>query len=369
MKGYLNLKRFTLNSLWTPWILFFAGVIVYKYLFGMEGIFSFFLKLTDILKPFVWGFAVAYIINIPAGKISFLLKKYTPIDNKSKTAAVVITYAIVILICILVVTLIFPPLRESIAELAKNMPEYYTRVMDFLQSRNYIDISGYMKNMLADIQNNMSFFNMGSYIKNIMNFTGNIADIFIAAVVSVYTVISGDHIKDKIIHLSRKLIPKNICVIIGKYIKILDRVFSKYIASQGADALVIMILSVIIMGVMRVKYALILGIIIGVFNMIPYIGAFVSIFFAVLLTFITGNMSQAMWLLVMLIILQQADANFISVRIVGQSLDLDPIEVIFAIAVGGGFFGAAGMLAAVPFFAAAKDILSDMLENINTADI
>lgn len=96
--------------------------------------------------------------------------------------------------------------------------------------------------------------------------------------------------------------------------------------------------------------------------MIPYFGAIIAIGIAALITLITGGISQTIWMLIVVIILQQIDSNIINPKIVGKSLKISPLLVIFAVAVGGAYFGVLGMFLAVPVIAVVKILVEDYIE-------
>ena len=113
---------------------------------------------------------------------------------------------------------------------------------------------------------------------------------------------------------------------------------------------------------MGVKYAPLLGFLIGLFNMIPYVGAIIAIVIAAIITLITGGLSQTIWMLIIVIILQQIDSNIINPRIVSNSLEISPLLVIFAITIGGAYFGIFGMFLAVPVIAVIKILITDYVD-------
>ena len=121
--------------------------------------------------------------------------------------------------------------------------------------------------------------------------------------------------------------------------------------------------------ILKVKYAVLLGFIIGLFNIIPYFGAIFGIIISIIITIITGGIFQAIWMAVVVIILQQIDANIINPKILGSSLNLSPILVIFAVTIGGTYFGPLGMFLAVPIVAFIKLVLEDFIEMKNSANI
>ena len=99
--------------------------------------------------------------------------------------------------------------------------------------------------------------------------------------------------------------------------------------------------------------------------MIPYFGAIIAVAIATLITLITGGLSQAIWMLIVVTILQQIDANIINPKIVGDSLKISPLLVIFAVTIGGAYFGVLGMFLGVPIIAVIKIILNDYIEYKN----
>ena len=96
--------------------------------------------------------------------------------------------------------------------------------------------------------------------------------------------------------------------------------------------------------------------------MIPYFGAIVAVIVSAIITFITGGFSQAIWMIVIVTILQQIDANIINPKIVGDSLKISPLLVILAVTIGGAYFGVLGMFLAVPVVAVIKVLIEDYIE-------
>ena len=119
------------------------------------------------------------------------------------------------------------------------------------------------------------------------------------------------------------------------------------------------------MMILGVRYAILLGFLIGLSNLIPYFGAIVGVGIAIIITIFTGGITQAIWLAIIVIILQQIDANIINPKIVGNSLKINPLLVIFAVTVGGAYFGVLGMFLAVPVFTVLKILIQDYIEYKN----
>ena len=162
--------------------------------------------------------------------------------------------------------------------------------------------------------------------------------------------------------LATAIFPKKTYNHLGKYFDDSNTIFFKFIASQFMDAVIVGILVSIALTIMGVKYSVVLGFFIGLFNMIPYFGAIIATVLSAIITIITGGLSQAIWMLIVVIILQQIDANIINPKIVGKSLKISPLLVIFSVTIGGAFFGVLGMFLAVPVIAVVKILVEDYVE-------
>ena len=112
--------------------------------------------------------------------------------------------------------------------------------------------------------------------------------------------------------LTKSIFDEDIYNNINKYFDRTNEIFLKFLASQFLDAIVVGILTSVAMSIMGVKYGVLLGFLIGLFNMIPYFGAIIAVTISIIITFLTGGISQAIWMAVVVIILQQIDANIIN---------------------------------------------------------
>ena len=207
--------------------------------------------------------------------------------------------------------------------------------------------------------------NISSYIKGIVGAANVIFDMFVTIVVSIYILLERADIKSFFENLSKAIFDKKTNMAIARYYRKTNSIFFNFIASQLIDALVVGIITSIAMSIMKIKYAVLLGFMIGLFNIIPYFGAIVAVILAILITVFTGGIAQAIWLGIVVIVLQQIDANIINPKILGNSLNLSPILVIFAVTVGGAYFGVLGMFLGVPVIAFLKIIIDDFISYRN----
>ena len=168
-------------------------------------------------------------------------------------------------------------------------------------------------------------------------------------------------IKSFLQNLSGAMFSKKTNEAISRYYRKTNSIFFSFISGQLIDAIVVGIITSIAMSIMKVKYGVLLGFLIGLFNMIPYFGAIIAVGIAIIVTIFTGGIAQAIWLAIVVIALQQIDANIINPKILGNSLNLSPILVIFAVTIGGTYFGVLGMFLGVPVIAFLKLVVEDFI--------
>jgi predicted PurR-regulated permease PerM len=215
------------------------------------------------------------------------------------------------------------------------------------------------------VKNFVSLDRISTYIQSILGATGVIFDIFVTIVVSIYLLLERKDIKSFLRNVCKVIFSSKTYDKISRYYRKTNSIFYNYVLSQVLDAFIVGIISAIALTIMKVKYGIVLGFMIGVFNLIPYFGAIIGIGIAIIITIFTGGFKQAIILAVVIIILQQIDANIINPKILGNSLSLSPILVIFGVTIGGAYFGILGMFLGVPVVALIKIILVDTINERN----
>ena len=269
--------------------------------------------------------------------------------------------------------MVVPILYESIIELAKNLPNYYNKAIEFLEKQpedsllSRINTIEYVKklenaNISETIINTLNYDNISKYIRAITSFAGIVFDIFITLVVSFYILIERSQIKSFFKHLLGAVCTSEGYKKISRYYGKTNDLFYKFITAQIFDAIIVGIITTIAMLIMNVKYAGLLGFFIGLFNIIPYFGAIIAVGISVIVTIFTGGIAKALWLLLVIIILQQIDANIINPKILGDSLDISRILIILSVTVFGAWFGVIGMFLAVPMIGLIKIFVLDFID-------
>ena len=360
---------------WKKWIYWFmlgvAIIVVYKALDNFGNIMGEVGKFFDILGPFLVGILISYLLYIPCKKTeeAYTSSKSKLIRKKARTLSIITVYIIVVLLIMILINFILPVVIESITELFNNLQWY---VDTAIHKYNALPEDSMLKGeivqeLITNVQNinlkkYLNLDNILGYLMGAINAVTSVFNIFVAVIVSIYILSE----RTKIIKSLKKFVSamfkdktyKNI----DKYFNNSNEIFFKFVASQFLDAVVVGFLTTIAMTIMKIKFAPLLGFMIGLFNMIPYIGAIIAVVIASLITLITGGLSQAIWMLIVVIILQQIDANIINPKIIGQSLKISPLLVIFAVTVGGAYFGILGMFLAVPVIAVIKIVIEDFVD-------
>lgn len=351
-------------------------VIVYKMLDNFSNIQEWFGSFFRIMKPFLIGLLISYILFMPCKKIeSILLKsKFKFINKKARGLSVIATYIIFVLIIIVIINCIFPILKESVVELVGNIPGYYETLVNKYRElpEDSVLKSDIIKDKMAELSNidmkqllSINNEKIIEYVKNIIDVFSGIFDVFVSIIVSVYILLQRTTIMKFLRRFARALFKKNTYEAVNKYFTKANEVFFTFISSQLLDAVIVGILTTVAMLIIKVKYAPLIGFTIGLFNMIPYIGAIVAVAIGILITFITGGLGKALAMAIVVIILQQIDANIINPKIIGVSLEVSPLLVIFSVTVGGAYFGILGMFLGVPIAVVIKAVLTDWIDNKN----
>lgn len=360
---------------WKKWILWFILVIVaicvYKLLDNFGEIMEWVGGLMNILMPFIMALIVAYLFYLPCKKLEGLFKKTKVkfINKKARWLSIFIVYFIVILLIVGIIKFVVPSVYESVTELAGALPGYYNTAKeainelpeDFIINKNSLGsiIEGLNNIKIEDFLN---IERITEISKGIIGLATTIFDVFVTIVVSVYLLAERTAIVKFAKKLCGAVFNTNAYQLIGKYFRESNEIFFRFISSQLLDGIVVGILTSIAMSILGVKYAVLLGFMIGLFNLIPYLGAIIAIVIAIIITLLTGGVMQAIWMAAVVIILQQIDANIINPKITGSSLEISPILIIFSVTVIGAYFGIIGMFLAVPIVTIIKLLINDYIK-------
>ena len=353
-------------------LVFTILMLIYLGLTNLDKISNFISNLFSVLSPFLLGLLFALLLLTPCKAIERNLEKskFKFFKKRRRGLSVLFTYIMVLSIIVLLLQFALPAITSNIAELISNIPGFYNSAVEYVTNipedswLNSIDFSFILNNIsLENIQNYFNIERIFSYLKGVINFATTIFSLFVAIILSVYILLDREKILNFISRFMNAVFGKKMEHGVIKYLHKTISIFSKFISAQFMDAIVIGTLCSITLMILDVKYALTLGPLIGLANMIPYFGAIFAAIVAIIITIFTGGFWKALTVLIFILILQQIDANIINPKILSDNLKTTPLLVILAVTVGGGFFGVIGMFLGVPVFVTIKAIIMDYIES------
>ena len=347
-KDKLVLKGFFLSALLVGVIL----IVFYKTVDKLPSVFAAIGAFIGILTPIIFGLVIAFLL-FKKGKNNFFSKN-------SRALAVLICYVLLFLILGVTLYLIVPKIIVSIVKLVDAAPEYYNSVISFISEQAGEDrkIFGISVDSIKDffsLEKILSYFDFKAitkYAGEIFKATGAVVNFFLSIVISIYMLLGKEHLINVSGRLIRAVVPDKKALRLREITFRSSEIFYNYIYSQLIDAVIVMVLCTIVFSLAGIPYAVLLSVLMGVCNIVPYFGAIIGGFGVVFITLIsTGDLVKAIIALVLVLAVQQLDANIIQPKVVASSVGIKPIYVLIAITIGSGLFGFFGIILAVPVVA------------------
>ncbi|MDD4849900.1 MAG: AI-2E family transporter [Gemmiger sp.] len=341
------------------WLLLIAaGALVYTALQNLNAVMAGVVRVLGILSPFAGAIVLAYLLDLLA---RFFAAK---LCGGRRGPAIFLAYAVLLLGVVLLVSLVVPQLTSSIEMFAASLPTYMENTQALLlnlQARFGIDVtgistalqnSGEMMKKLGDLVAQ----SMPQVAGAVAGAAGNVVSLFTAIAGSIYMLSS----KEKLLHglraLTSALLPPANAKRVFRVFHLANKTFSSYITGQMTDALLVGLETFVLMSVLGLHFAPLISVLVGVTNIIPIFGPFIGAVPSALILLFADPL-QALEFVVLILVIQQIDGNFIAPRILGDAIGVSGLWVLFAIVVGGDLFGLGGMVVGVPVFAVAYTLL------------
>jgi predicted PurR-regulated permease PerM len=348
-----------------------AILVAIKIIFDFDSLTGVFAMIIGLIRPFLFGFIVAYCINIPVSWFEEVLKKLAAKSKKEKPLlhrlarpiSMIVNLTFLIGFIVFGVMSIVPMLYNNVQQLLEEMPEYIEAGIDAVSGlaiARELGIDRQLANFsIGDIFQYLPEINVEQMITGV--FSG-IFTAFLTVVATIYFLADYNKVKMFIKRLIRAHAPKRQKPVV-KYIRLIDSSFRKFLTCQFLDSLVLATITMIAFTIMGSKYAVTLALMLGVLNIIPYFGSIVGSAIAVFIVWATSGLDTAIVVAVTLLIIQQIDGNFINPKIMGTSFKISPVLVIIAITIGGALGGILGMIFAIPVANVLKTILDEYIQN------
>ena len=356
-----NKKYFTI-SIYTIAVIL-IGCVIFRFITQWSNTSKLISQLWDILFPFFMGFLIAYILNPVVAffqrNVSMkLLKKKSA--NAQRGLAILISYLVMVGFIIVCLRFIIPQLYDSIRELSLMIPDIYKSIMSIFEHyrENSTDMfPGQIADMietktlpkLFELTNNLLTNIVPMLYEASMSFAKGLFNLFIAFIVSIYMTIDKFILKNAGKRLVLAIFNENFSYRVLRTLKDCHNIFSGFIIGKSIDSLIIGLLAFVAMTILKLPYTVLISVIIGVTNMIPYFGPIIGAVPGAFILFIVSP-TKCLIFIIMVFVLQQFDGLILGPKILGESTGVRPLLILFSITVGGAYFGPLGMFLGVPFF-------------------
>jgi len=332
-------------------------------------------SVVSVIKPFIYAFVIAYIFNYPYKRLLRLfdkIKTKKPIRKGIKvTLAIIISYTVLLSLLGLFVYLVVPVIVNAVMALVETAPKMLESfrheaekwVVTYLLK---FDIPAHTISEILDgvAQEVSSGFDLQSWLKAvasvIVSTSVEIKNFVLGLIISIYFLVD----KNRFIMTGKKLI----YVIFGQQkgdrtlevLRFTDNTFGGYIIAKVVDSVIIGFICYITMNIFRLEYAVLISVIVGLTNIIPFFGPFIGAIPSILLL-LSVNPWQSLIFSILILIIQQFDGNVLGPRLLGDSTGIRAVYVVFAVIVGGGLFGIIGMFIGVPLFAVGYTLIAEYI--------
>ncbi len=358
------------------WLWYFsipaAAVLLYKIYDNFGEAMGLIGKLIEILSPFVGGFILAFFLQGPSRWLEnrFARMKGKAWPRLARPLSLVVVYLLLFGLLALVVYLVVPVLTSSLTDLVGALPGYLATAQKSLQE--FIGNNGaladlHLEDKLAEVYQGLltaltkllTTENILTALRGVGNVASSLINVVIAFVVSVYMLAGREHLSAALSNFLGLFIKAPALATIRHYTLRSGTIFHKYFYGALLDALAVGVVVSIGLLIFRVPYAVLLGMMLGLMNMIPYFGAIIGSVGIALITLLTTNLYTAIGVVIYVVVVQQIDANIIQPRVVGDSVGLRPFYVLLSITLFGGLFGFWGIFLAPPLMAIIQMFVRD----------
>lgn len=338
-------------------------ILCNKIIDNYREIFSVIGECIGILTPFLAGLVMAFFLSKPVGKIENQFKKYKKTKRFAKAIGILCVYLALAAFVGILIMFIAPRLYRNIREFAANLPKYYNVIVDFVSKNEFLSKYFVADNFKAKLMQMINLENVNRWVSVVSGVANSFVSVFLAVVFSVYLIIEKEDIFDFLRTIRKRFFKgRAISIAITYGRKIID-IFYSYISGMLLDALLIGTITATALSIFKVPYAVLLGLLVLIGNMIPFFGAIISTVIVFIISAITLGPVKAIWILLFQLVLGQIDGNLIQPRILSSSTGISPLLVLLSVLVFGNLFGVVGMIAGVPVCAVIKIVVIDLLDN------
>ena len=334
------------------------AIILYWTLNNLGIIWSLISKILIIFSPFILGACLAFILNIP---MNFFEKNISKIKNKkgkrrfsqkfTKVISLCLAIILIIIIFVLIIKLIVPELLSVLGMLIENIPLYADEVYEILKNstKDMPDINQIIEKTNINLEElkQQAVGIITNILTSSIAFIGNIISAvtnFVIAIIFAVYILAGKHkLKEQAQKLLYAYIKREKAEKIIEIGRVSRDTFKNFIIGQCTEATILGVLCILGMLILKIPYAISIGVLIGVTALVPIVGAFLGIIIGAILIASVAPV-KVITFVAFVLILQQIEGNLIYPKVMGDSVGLPGIWVLVAVTIGGSLFGILGML-------------------------
>lgn len=332
-----------------------------------------------IVKPFLIGAAIAFVLNLPMTAIErhlFGKIRSERFKRLQRPFSIVLALLAIVLILLFVLLTVVPQLGKTITQLGNQIPVFINESILLLEklSKDYpqieenfmelanlkFDWEGMIGNVIGFLKNGAGVMLM-STVGMAGSIVSGVVNAFIALVFAIYILAQKEKLGSQLKRVMKAYLPEKRNQQALKVCGLLNQNFSRFITGQCLEAVILGGMFFVSMSLLRFPYALLVGVLISFTALVPIVGAFVGCFVGAFLILVDDPL-KALWFVILFLVLQQIEGNLIYPRVVGSSVGLPSIWVLAAVSVGGSMFGILGMLVFIPLLSTFYALLR---ENVN----
>ena len=345
-------------------------VVLYFALLRFDAVASAVGMIVDVMKPVLYGFAIAFLLNPIVKKVDeklgpILKEKMEPerAQQLSRTAGIILAMLFLIVLISALCNMLIPELYKSIRDMLVALPGQLTQasnnIQEFLEKDTTMGIV--VKNALeqatevfenwvrTDFMGQMNTL-VSNVTVGVVNVVGEVFNLVLGLIVSVYVLFGKERFSKHAKKLTYAFCSTSHANMILHLTKKSNQIFGGFIIGKIIDSVIIGILCFICLSVMKMPYTLLVSVIVGVTNIIPFFGPFIGAIPSAILIILSDPI-KGVYFIIFVLVLQQVDGNIIGPKILGDTTGVSAFGVVFSILIGGGLFGFVGMIIAVPTYA------------------
>mgnify|MGYP001634359041 CR=1 FL=1 len=353
------------------------SIIFFFLIYRFDGFGSAISTLTGILMPFIYGAVIAYLLKPVCNSIENFLRRFIPekMNGLINALSVALTILFGLLLVYALVMMIVPQLITSVTTLYYTAQANITKFMNWANHLEFIEkneqITELLNSAYAALNTNLDTWLKNTLLPSMQNIVSGAAigvlnvvtvakNLIIGIIVAVYMLASRKRFVQQGKLVLHSIVRPRWAQLITEEVKYADRMFGGFINGKIMDSAIIGVLCYIGCLIFKFPSALLVSVIIGVTNVIPFFGPFIGAIPATLLILIQSPI-KALWFVLFVLVLQQLDGNIIGPKILGNTTGLSSFWVLFAILLFGGLWGFVGMIVGVPLFAVIYDVIKKLV--------